>query len=344
LSQTLRLAVRTPPPVPVITKMSPNELIWGQTAVIQLTGTGMSGVTAVEFSDPSELRITGKISSTSTSVSFTLAVDGNARPGERTLQLVHPNGRSTAIPFTVRPGNPTITSFSLPVVYPDRVYPSIGGMYTSARAQFRIRGTDLAGVKAVTITPDAGVGVRGTLIPFTQDVYSEFFVDADAPTGQRQISVTSPAGSSNSLPFDVQRAPATVPAISNVTLEAPVLSSPFNGFRGEITYRGSMTFTDADGDIKPCPGPTGLFCTGGAFIRLLPLDAEIGSMVDLTGTFLNLTGRTSSRIDFTCIQQFSALHRETPGPMRVAVTLIDAADHPSNAVVVTVPSWLVPIL
>jgi hypothetical protein len=59
---------------------------------------------------------------------------------------------------------------------------------------------------------------------------------------------------------------------------------------------------------------------------------------------LNVPGQTSGTIDFTIVMTNVTRTLRSSVPMQVAVSLWDAARHQSNAVLVTVPSWIVPAL
>jgi uncharacterized protein (TIGR03437 family) len=328
-TQTLKLAVRTPPAPPVITKMSVTDFIWGQSSSVQLTGTGMTGVNRVEFSDSSKVRIVGSISATSTSVSFTLAVDGDATPGERTLAVANANGLSNTTTFQVRRGNPTLTGFLPAVVYQDRMYAS-EFLKTNSRGVLKLSGSDLQGGTSVDVSPGAGIRFLPSFA--SENVGGWMFVDAGAGTGIRQVTVTSPAGTSNAVSFEVQAAPPGAPVISDVKLNPPSTGN-FN-----ISYSGSLSFTDSDGDIKSG--------TGGAFLRLTMVSGLQGSpvqTVDLSGTFLEKTGLTSGTINIsTSVSAVLALQANAAA--QVAVTLFDSANRPSNTVIVDVTRWIIPIL
>ena len=336
-TKSARLTTLTPPPPPTITTMSPNDLVWGQTASVQLAGTSMNGASAVVFSDASNLRITSPVSATSTSVSFTLVVDGGAVEGQRTLTITGPNGTSNPISFNVRAGNPALTQFQPAIVYLDRIYTS-STVYTDNKSNLlTITGADLAGVQSVAFSPSPGLLMdRGNT---ATSVFGRLYVSATTATGLHEFTVTSPSGTSNALTFDVEPPPPTAPVISDVTLNIPTTSS--GGF---ITYSGSIKFTDSDGDIVS--GKTGAYLrfiatADTSSISLFP-QLSVGAF-DATGSFLDFAGQTSGTINFSyetrpllVTKFFSA----TP----VAVTLIDSAGNPSNSVTISVPSWIVPLI
>ena len=131
----LRLSIQWPEDPPVLTATTPNDFIWGQTAGVRLSGTGISRITAVTCSDPSRL----VLGDNPGNQGFRLTIEGNATPGQRTLTVT-----TNAIPFTIRRGEPRITSLTPSTVWPGRIY------------LFPINGTDTAGVTNIELTPRPG--------------------------------------------------------------------------------------------------------------------------------------------------------------------------------------------
>jgi hypothetical protein len=295
----------------------------------------------VEFSDPTGIRMVGNLSVSSTSVTFTLSVDGEAVPGERTVTAVSPSGRSDAIPFTVRRGNPTITRMAPVIVYSDRTY-STGTIYSAPKDTFSIQGTDLIGVNQIDISPPGGLTLAWS--NRSTSLAGMLAVDANAVPSQRQLTVSSPGGTSNAFTFNVQSPPATAPVITSATLGTPVIPA----YSASIKYTGKITFTDADGDIQmgsKCPSTYFLAIivqTGCPFVRLTAVSGASWASFDIAGPFLDLPGQNGGDIDFTTT--IGALSYVKFGVSKVAVTLYDAAGHPSNSVVVDAPTWMVPAI
>jgi uncharacterized protein (TIGR03437 family) len=340
-TQSLWLAVKAPTPVPKITRVTPTDWVWGQQAGMQLDGTGMAEVSKVEFSDSTGLRIVGNLSTTSTSVSFVLAVDSAATPGTRTATVVNPAGRSNAMTFTVRRGSPAITRFAPATVYTDRIYAS-SGLFSAPRDYFSITGTDLAGVNAIGVSPPTGLAA--TWSSAATSLAGIFAVGRETSLGPHQLTVSSPGGTSNALTFSVQDPPGTAPMITSATLKAPALAT--GSGVGTIKYSGTIQFTDSDGDIQQASScPTRLFFVISmppcAIVRFTPI-APGSATFDAIGTFVNQPGQTSGtiEIDYSLTVGF---YSKYSGPLKVAVTLFDAAGHASNSVIVDVPTWLVPI-
>jgi len=111
------LRVVPPEGPPVITGMVPNDFIWGQRSYVTLTGTGLSVLRGLTVSDPSQLSVLSDYPT-----SLVLAVEPNATPGERTISVFSAKGQSNALPFTIRRGQPRISSILPGSVWPGRIY------------------------------------------------------------------------------------------------------------------------------------------------------------------------------------------------------------------------------
>jgi uncharacterized protein (TIGR03437 family) len=338
----LWLPVKTPPAPPVLTAISLTSVLWGQKPYVTLTGTGLASVNKVVLSPPEGLSLPSGLAAPppgGTSLTFQLAVGAGAVDGDHTVTVSSPYGVSNALKFTVRRGSPRLTAISPTVVYPDRFY-ALNLWYTSSRSAFQLTGVDLAGVDQVNFKPPDGLTPLWT---YDTDlgIYGYLRVDAGAPTGPHQVTVSSPAGESPGMTLTVQAPPATAPAISGVTLQAAAVSG------STITYRGTLSFADSDGDIRStCKDGTygiSLDLSSCAFMSFAMIGSRSASL-DVTGASLNLSGQTTGQIDFTFTVTNINRYVRSTGAAQVAVTLWDAARHPSNAVFVTAPSWAVPVL
>lgn len=222
----LRLSIQAPEGPPVITAITPNDFIWGQTAGVYLSGTGLSLITAVTFSDPSRL----VLGDNPGNQGFRLTVEGNAAPGQRTLTVTTPQGVSAPIPFTIRRGSPRITALNPATVWPGRIYP------------FPINGIDTAGVTNIELTPPTGIRTIGGYIQ----------LDSATPTGAVQVRLRTPWDVSPPATLEILPAPANAPAIGALT---PITISRYNAniqgaFSERAAYNAEFEFTDANGDIK----------------------------------------------------------------------------------------------
>ncbi len=322
------ITLRRPPPAPKLTQVTPNDLVWGQQASLRLEGEALTGVTGVEISPPDGIAVTGRVTTSSAATAFAaVTVAANAPIGERSLAVVGPGGRSNPVPLTVRQGNPQITTIVPNPMYPDRVYWDPFGS-AKTLGNFEIKGTDLAGVQTVEFSPPDGLRLPPPTTSSTT-LGGILTTDAGAPLGTRTVRAISPGGASNSLMFQVQAPPAGTPVISEVTL-----SASNSGRSG--SYSGKFNFIDSDGDIlTQAEGPS-------AKLLLRPLIPDFFALLScsyspVTGTYLNRPGETSGTIQFSFSNSVSY---RFSGSFFIYVSLIDAAGHESNTIVVRVTSWV----
>ena len=98
------------PPVPAITNIAPASGVDGTSFSATITGTNLTGATAVTFSGSG---VTAAIGSggTSTSLPITITITSAATTGTRTLTVTTPSGTSVQLSFTVfRKGRNQLTS------------------------------------------------------------------------------------------------------------------------------------------------------------------------------------------------------------------------------------------
>lgn len=324
---SLLLTIKRPPPLPQISNVAPNDLVWGQNASLTFSGTNLTGVNKVEIAPPDGITVTGYGTPSATSMSVSVTVGASAPTGDRSVVAIGPSGRSNAVTFNVRPGNPQITSVVPATLYPDRIYWN-PFCRDCPQGSFNITGTDLAGVQTVEFSPPDGLRLPPPTVS-TTTAGGILTTGPDAQPGTRSVRVISPGGTSNSLTFQVQNPPTGTPVISAVSVSAS--NSGRNG-----SYSGKLSFTDSDGDISTrTDGPT-------AKLLLRPVIANFFALLScsyspVTGTYLNLPGQTSGTIEFSFSQSVSY---SFSGNFPIYVSLIDAAGHESNTVTVFVTSWV----
>lgn len=287
---------------PVLTSMSPSDFIWGQRATIALTGNGLSESNTITFSDPDQLTIVNQ-QPVDGSV-FQLLVGENAAPGERTLTVTTSRGTSNPIPFTIRRGTPKLTTFTPSVLWPGRLY------------AYAATGEDLAGVKSLEVTPDAGIRLLGpTLPPPHGGIAGTIRLDDTIPPGP--LAIRALTATDVSEPFDVQvtPAPAVAPAIGALT---PIAIRTYNAniqgaFSGRADYTGEFEFTDTDADIK----------TGS---RAEMIIERTGGLTASPGEIELLPTPGKAKFTFT-----HSTRSSQQGPFTVWISLIDEAGNRSNA-------------
>ncbi|MFE3548019.1 beta strand repeat-containing protein [Streptomyces kronopolitis] len=172
---------------PVLSSVSPNTGPAAGGTVVTLSGTGLAGATAVRF---------GSVSASFTVVSST-QITAVAPAGTGTVQVTvtTPGGTSNGVAFTY-------VSVAAPVL--SSVSPSSGS--SSGGTAVTLTGSGLTNASAVRF---------GSTPATSFTVVSDTVITAVAPagTGTVQVTVTTPGGTSNGVPF------------TYISVAAPVLSS-----------------------------------------------------------------------------------------------------------------------
>jgi len=186
------LSLTIVPALPQITKASPASLKQGQSSNVTITGSGLTGVTQVLFSPAAGISVSG-ISPSASQVTALITVSTGAATGPRQLSVQTSAGVSNPLNFDILSASATIPQLT-------SVIPS--SIETGHQQSITITGTNLAEVTSVVFSPSDGLGntilsVGSTEISTVVNAWS------DASVGVRQLSVLSPAGASNSLPFSV---------------------------------------------------------------------------------------------------------------------------------------------
>jgi YVTN family beta-propeller protein len=168
---------------PTLTSISPSTGVRGTSVPVSLTGTNLMGATAVTISGTG-ITCTG-ITSTATTVNASCAITAGATISARNVSVTTPIGTTNVLTgaFTVQ--GPTLASIS----------PGTGVRGTSVPVS--LTGTNLMGATVVTIS---GGGVACTGITSTATtVNASCAITAGAAVGARNVSITTPIGTTNTL-------------------------------------------------------------------------------------------------------------------------------------------------
>jgi len=177
---------------PTLTLIAPNTGVRGTNVPVTLTGTGLTGATAVTVSG------TGVTASAvtvvnDTTVTATLAITATAGLTARNVSVTTPGGATGNVTFTVT--GPTLASIA----------PITGGRGTSVPVT--ITGSGLTGSTAVTVS---GTGVTVSAVTVVNDttVTATFTITAGATLSARNVNVTTPIGTAGPVTFTVVAPPA----------------------------------------------------------------------------------------------------------------------------------------
>ena len=136
------------PAVPTLTSIAPTSGSPGNSVPVTLTGTNLTGATAVNVSGSNvTCTITG--TPTATSVTATCTIGRGAALGGRNVSVTTPGGTTNTVTFTVGTG-PALTSIA----------PTSGTQGTAVPVT--LTGTNLTGATAVNVS---GTGVTSALLP-----------------------------------------------------------------------------------------------------------------------------------------------------------------------------------
>jgi hypothetical protein len=240
---------------PTLSSIAPNTGGRGTTVPVTLTGTNLTGATAITVSGTG-VGVSGISVVNSTTVTANFAISGSAALSARTVTITTANGTSNPVTFTiVAPTAPALTSIS----------PNTGVRNTVVPVT--ITGTNLTGTTAVNVS-GSGVGVAGIHVVNDTSVTVNFTISAGAALAARTVSVTTPGGTSNTVTFTVQG--ATLASIS-----------PTSGARGTtvpVTLTGTNFPTTGTTTVSVSGG--GVSVTGVTVVNSTTVKANI----TLTGT------------------------------------------------------------
>ena len=226
---------------PILTSIAPNTGVRGTTVPVTLTGTNLTGTSAVTVSGAG---VTCPISGTptATTVSANCTITGGAALGATNVTVTTLGGTSNFVTFTVLA--PTLSSIA----------PTSGVRGTTVPVT--LTGTNLSGATAVTVS---GGGVScGTIVvsPDGTTVTANCSITAGAGLTARNVTVTTPGGTTNTLTGAFTVTGATVTFAG----PAPALNSGGTGTKtGTITVSNAAAAT---GPLTLTANPT-VATTGG---------------------------------------------------------------------------------
>jgi hypothetical protein len=270
---------------PTLSSIAPNTGARGTSVQVTLTGTHLTGASAVNAPGSPNITVTGVGVVSDTTVVATLNIAAITALGAHNITVTTPNGPTNAVVFTVT--GPTLTSIA----------PTSGARGNAVPVT--LTGTNLTGASAVSVTGgNGGVTCAITGTPTTTTVNATCTITSTATLGARSVRVNTPNGQTpvnNAVTFTV-RGP-TVTAIS-----------PTAHARGGASFSVTITGTDLTGatDVTFSTG------TGGAITATI------------TGTPTSTTVTANVTIPATAQRTARTVRVNTPNgqtPVNNAVTL-----------------------
>jgi hypothetical protein len=182
----IKLLVENPPPVtpipvPTMTAVAPNSGNQSQALNTTITGTNLTGATAVSFG--AGITVTGFAVNSGTQISANISIAAAAAPGARNVSVTTPGGTGT-----LNNGFTVISSVPAPTV--TQLAPNSGNQ--TQTLDVTITGTNLTGATSVSF--GAGITVSNYTVNSGTQITSNITIAAAATPGARNVSVTTPGG------------------------------------------------------------------------------------------------------------------------------------------------------
>ena len=179
---------------PTLSGMSPATATQGASFPLTINGSNLSGATSVDFGPPNNITVSN-ISSTASQVTCSVSIGATAQTGGRTVRVTTASGG-------------TSTNYLVFVINSSSPAPTISGISPTQQARgttftLTITGTNLAQTTSVNFNKSTGITVSNIVANSTQ-VTATVSISASATATVRQVSVTTPSGTSNSKSFTVQ--------------------------------------------------------------------------------------------------------------------------------------------
>jgi hypothetical protein len=280
---------------PSFGSITPTSGLRNTTVGVSITGTNLTGATAVTMSG-ANVTCTQVTVVSDTNVTASCAIASAAVLGGRSVSVVTPNGTATsgANAFTVT--RPTLTSIS----------PASGSRGTTVPVT--LTGTNLTGATAVTVS---GAGVTANTIVVNQagtSLTANLVITSGAAVavGQRDVTVTVPSGNTTTLAAGFRVLGAT-PVFSGPTPALNPGGTPDATTKnGTITLSNSMTGGNA-GPLTLTAAPTvsttsgtGTFTvTGGTCASGTALNPGSANSCTITVSYAPASGATGNALTST---------------------------------------------
>jgi hypothetical protein len=282
------------PPTATLSTVSPNTGAQGTSVPVTLTGANFTtGSTVAVSGGGGGVSVSGITVVNSTTITATFVISSSAGTGNgHSVTVTNASGTaSNGVAFTVTGTSPTLTSIS----------PTSGNRGTSVPVI--LTGSNLTGTTAITVSGTSSpITVSNIVVVNSTTVTATFTIPAGASAllDTRTVSVTTPAGTSNTVNFGI-----TAPPIATLSSINP--TSALRGATVSVTLTGT-NFTNTTNGAPVTVSGTGITVTG----------VTVVSSTQITATF-NISGGTTA-----------------VGAHNVRVTNANLLGLPSNAVTFTV--------
>ena len=220
------------PPAPTLASITPYFELRGTSVNVTLTGTNFVNGSTVRATAPATgFIISSVVVVNQTTITATFSSTTGAPIGNESLYVATPGGTSNVLPFAIN--GPVLSSIS----------PASGNRDSSVAVT--LTGTGLTGTTAVNVS-GSGIVVSGVTVVSDTTVTATFTLTHFASGGARNVTTTSPAGTSNAVTFTVIVPPGALTSISPTT-GAQGTSVPVTISGTGLTGSTGITFSGVGG-------------------------------------------------------------------------------------------------
>lgn len=181
---------------PHLTSISPSTGTQGVTVPVTITGSSLTGATAVNLSG-SGITVANPVVVNDTTITANFVIASSATVGSQNVTVVTPTGTSNTVSFTIQSA---ATAPSLSSISPNAGTQGITVPVT-------ITGVNLTGATAVNVT-GTGITVTNLVVVNATTITASFVIASNAGVAVQSVTVVTPGGTSNPVNFEVQNAVA----------------------------------------------------------------------------------------------------------------------------------------
>jgi hypothetical protein len=234
---------------PLLNTIAPTTAGAGTTVTVTLTGQGFAGTTRVNTGAGITATIVS-VSGTQITAQFVIALSATTQQ----ISVTNLNGTSNSVTFGIVPTLSNITPASLPA---------------SLSVPVTLTGTSLTGATSIG-TGTAGITVTGITVVSSTQITATFVIAASATQGVHNITVTTPGGTTGSVPFTVLPAPPTITSIN----------APFTRGSNQGVSVAGASFTGANAITA-----VQVFLNGAPVPLVVSANPVAGSIIVTSGSF-----------------------------------------------------------
>jgi N-acetylneuraminic acid mutarotase len=281
---------------PTLTGLSPNHGAPDTETTIVLTGTNfVAGLTTVAVSGTG-VTVTGVNVTNPTSLTATIAVEDGTPSGNRNLTVTTPQGTTNTRVYSIITAVPGLATIS----------PASGNARVPITVSFA--GTNfIAGHTSVVFAGSGDVTISNINVVTTGTVTATVTIDPTAEIGARDVTITTPNGTSNVRVFTITSA---VPALTSITPSSGNALAPVT-----VSIRGT-NFMPGAGQTVVTVGGTGVTVDNISVLSSSTLTAtftmEPDAQLGARGVTVSTAAGTSSPRTFTISNAGPTLSSLTP--------------------------------